>query len=113
MANQVFKVESFVLQDEEGNPGREVRITPLPIKPLRDFMAEFGKLSEAKNDEDATNIIYNCAVIAINARNKEIPEGELENTLDLPTAIKISEIAGGVQLDPNQTAAPATTGAAD
>lgn len=107
MANQVFTVETFVLQDEEGNPGKEVRVTPLPIKPLRAFMAEFKKLGEAEDDEEGTEILYNCAVIALKARNKGLEDEELENSLDLPTVIKIVEVAGGVNLDPNQPV-PAT-----
>lgn len=106
MATQVFRQETFQLQDEFGDPGREVKITPLPIKWLREFMEEFNKLQEVKEDSEATEVMYKCAVIAIKARNREVTEEELENTLDIATAMQIVQVAGGIDLDPNLTGQP-------
>lgn len=106
MATQVFTREEFVLQGEEE---LKVFITPLPIKHLRPFMEEFQKLMKAKTDLEGTEVLFNCAKIAVQARNKDVTEDQLEEGLDLPTIIKIVELAGGVTLDggdaPNPVAA--------
>lgn len=102
MATQVFKVEKFVLQDENGEAGKEVTITPLPIKHLRKFMDTFQKMSEVESELEITDLMFECATIAVQARNPDITAEELEDSLDLQTAIKILELAGGVNLDPNQ-----------
>lgn len=110
MATQVYKKETFLLQNIEGEDV-EVIITPLPIKYLRPFMEEFQNLMESKTDTEGTNVLFNCARIAVQARNKDVTEEQLEEMLDLPTIIKIVELAGGVSLDgsdPNPTG-PATS----
>ncbi|MGH0052420.1 MAG: hypothetical protein ACQ5SW_03390, partial [Sphaerochaetaceae bacterium] len=72
--------------------------TPLPIKPLRDFMEEFQKLQDLEEDDaEATEILFNCAVIAVQARNKDVSRDELEETLDLATAMQIVQVAGGLE----------------
>lgn len=106
MATQVFKRETFTLQQVGEDDPREVVITPLTIKHLRPFMDKFQELMKVKTDREGTDILFDCAVIAIQARNKGFSVEQLEEELDLPTIIKIVELAGGVTLDgsdPNQT----------
>lgn len=103
MATQVYTKETFELQNYDEDEGPiEVVITPLPIKHLRPFMEEFHKLLESDNLKDDlafTDILFKCAKIAIFARNNHVTEDQLEDMLDLPTIVKIVELAGGVTLD--------------
>lgn len=102
MATQVFKVETFNLQDEDGKKGKEMRIMPLPIKALREFMKMFEGMQKAKTEMDAMEKMYEIASFVIQKRNPDITEEDLEEGLDMPTMVKIIEIGGGVNLDPNQ-----------
>lgn len=114
MATQIFKAESFVLQDET-----EVEVKPLTINRLRPFMVEINKLGKLEDDDDAVDVLFDAAQIAIskarpdlvgqtddNATQKKAKREKLEDILDMPTLHKILEVAGGVKLnDPNLTTA--------
>lgn len=108
MATQVFTIKEFVLQDEDGNEGRTVRMTPLPLKHLRKFMEKYNEIKEGMSETEVMEIIFECAIIAVQARNKDIDHDELEETLDLDTAMEIASLAGGLQLGnaPSQVTTP-------
>lgn len=100
MATKVFSVEVLELQD-----GKKVQIAPLPVKPLREFMKIYGKLKDAKDEDSGIEIMFDAAVFALTRRN-EVTEDELEESLDLPTMMKVLEVCGGLNFaDPNLLAA--------
>lgn len=103
MANAVFEVKKVQLQPKEGEEeGREITLTPLPIKQLRKFQQEFARLEDADDDEKALDVFFDSAVIAIQARNSGVTAEELEETLDLPTIMEVLRVCGGIEMDPNR-----------
>ncbi len=103
MATQLYDTVEIELQD-----GRQVKLKPLPIKYLRDFMEVVTKLDDVKNEKEAIDIFIDACAIALKrslpdlAGNREA----LEEALDVPTIWKIIEVCGGIKLgDPNLIAA--------
>lgn len=114
MATSVYKREEIALQD-----GTDVTLMPLPIAPLRRFMAAWKAFEDAKTEEDSFDILVNCCGIALEKNYKgkfdtmrasveEQTNGEflspeyktyLEETLDLETINKIIEVCGGINLN--------------
>lgn len=100
MATKVFEVEELELLD-----GKVLTIAPLPIKPLREFNKEFMKLNELdgeEEDDESMDVLFNCALIAINRFNPGLDADYLEDNLDFQTMMKVIQVAGGVGFDPNQ-----------
>jgi hypothetical protein len=103
LATKVYEEEEFELQD-----GSTVKIRPLNIKKLREFMAVVKGLDAIDNEEDSVDILLKACAVAISQSNKALSENTelLEEALDVPTMYKILEVAGGVKMnDPNLIAA--------
>lgn len=115
MATRVYKEEFVTLQDD-----KEVRLRPLPIGPLRRFMAAWKEGFENAEDEDDGFTAYiNCCGISLEddfkgqfdslkATEKQREEGYvlspeykeyLESVLELDTIYKILEVCGGIKLN--------------
>lgn len=97
MATTVHEANAIVLLDET-----EIKLRPLKISLLREFMAEFGKIDAVEEDNDkAMDILMNCVKIAMKQYAPQLAENEkdLEEILDLPTVYKIVEAASGVELN--------------
>jgi hypothetical protein len=79
--------------------GEEVYLKPLKIKYLREFMAAFDLVKEAKTDDQAINVLSHCATIAIRSQYPLIQTKEdFENSVDLPSLYKIIEITAGIKI---------------
>lgn len=105
MATKVYEVVEIELID-----GTVVKMRPLKISLLRDFMEEFQKIGEEEIAEDnvkSMDVLMNCATIAMKQYNEKLADKEaLEEVIDLPTVYKIIEVASGIKLnDPNVLAA--------
>lgn len=81
--------------------GTEIKIRPLKISLLRDFMKKFEGIAKVAEDNDKSmNILMECVQIAMKQYSPELAEDvkKLEDSLDLPTVYKIVEEASGVNL---------------
>jgi len=95
MATTVHEANTIVLLDET-----EIKLRPLKISLLREFMAEFAKIDDVAEDNDKSmDILMKCVEIAMKQYAPKLDAEGLEEILDLPTVYKIVEAASGVQLN--------------
>ncbi len=81
--------------------GTELKVRPLKISLLRDFMKKFSDIAKAADDNDkAIDVLMQCVQIAMRQYKPELAEdiSKLEDSLDLPTVYKIVEEASGINL---------------
>jgi hypothetical protein len=107
VATSVYEVVEIELID-----GTKLKLRPLKISLLREFMKKFAGLDnvEISSDNDKSmDLLMDCISIAMKQYSPELSDREkLEEVIDLPTVYKIIEIASGVKLnDPNLLAAAA------
>ena len=105
MANTVY--ETFDLKLSSGD---EITIRPLSIKNLKKFMEIIAKLDseKIKSEEDAMDIFIEAAMLCMKQFKPELSEDRdlFEESIEVPTMMKILEVAGGMKLnDPNPLAA--------
>jgi len=95
MATKIYDTEIIELVD-----GTRIKITPLKVKYLREFMDAFNFIDMAENDEEAIVALANCARIAMQQYYPAIQTMEdLEDSVDLPTVYRILNIAAGIKVD--------------
>jgi hypothetical protein len=102
MATKVY--ESVELELINGDV---INVKPLNLKNLREVMKEWGKASEAKDEDEFLDILINCTQIAFKQFNPSLAGDReaLEGALDLQTMYKILEVAAEIKLnDPNLVA---------
>ena len=81
--------------------GTELKVRPLKISLLRDFMKKFEGIAKvADNNDKSMDILMECVQIAMKQYNPElaVDAKALEEKLDLPTVYKIVEEASGVNM---------------
>jgi Holliday junction resolvase len=111
MATSVYEVVEIELID-----GTKLKLRPLKITLLRDFMKKFQGLENieiASDNSKSMDLLIDCIQIAMKQYYPDLSENreKLEDVIDLPTVYKIIEIASGVKLnDPNLLAAAALSG---
>jgi hypothetical protein len=99
MATTVYDSEKVSLVD-----GREIEMSPLKIKYLRQFMEAFELVKTADNDEEAIIFLSNCAAIAMRQYCPEISTiAELEDAMDLPGIYKVLDTAAGIRINEEST----------
>lgn len=80
--------------------GKEIEISPLKIKHMREFMDKFDSVKTAENEEAMIKVLTECATIAMKQFYPEIDTVEkFEDEFDLKTMYKIIEYAGGIKMD--------------
>jgi hypothetical protein len=95
MATKIYDTEIIELVD-----GTRIKIAPLKVKYLREFMDAFNFIDMAENDEEAIVALANCARIAMQQYYPAIQTMEdLEDSVDLPTVYRILNIAAGIKVD--------------
>ena len=67
MATEVYNKDNIFLID-----GRELEIIPLKIKYLREFMTVFQSMKQAQNDDEAIDVLTQCAAICLKQYCPEI-----------------------------------------
>jgi hypothetical protein len=88
--------------------GNTITVKPLTIKKLKKFLAVVNKLKDdsVKTEEDAMEVFIEAGMVCMEqfapdiATDKEL----FEETIEVPTLMKVLEIAGGLKLnndDPN------------
>ena len=79
--------------------GQEIYVTPLKIKHLREFMAEFTKIKDVLNEQDSLDVLLECMRISMRQYAPELKTKELvEDSMDMETLYKILEIGAGIKL---------------
>lgn len=81
--------------------GTEIKVRPLKISLLREFMKEFDKIATVAEDNDKSmDLLLECVRIALKQYKPELAEdaAKLEDVIDLPTVYQIVEEASGIQL---------------
>jgi hypothetical protein len=81
--------------------GQKIKICPLKIKYLREFMDAYQLIKNAKDDLESISCLSECARIAM---QQYLPDKiktiqDLEDNFDLPTIYKILKIGGGIGVD--------------
>ena len=90
----------------ELSSGETINVRPLPIKTLRKFMEVIKKLdSEDVTDESqAMDVFIEACMVCMEKIKPELSKDRdlFEESLEVPTMMKILEVAGGLKLnDPN------------
>lgn len=99
MATEIYEVVEVELLD-----GSKVKLRPLNIKLLREFMGKFTSgvsNGGAESTDESMDLLVDCVQIAMKQYKPELSEDKevLEGLLDLPTVYKIIEVASGIKLN--------------
>jgi hypothetical protein len=95
MATKIYEQGYISLID-----GTEIKLAPLKIKYLRDFMEVFGLVEFTKNDSQAISVLAECATICMQQFYPKIKSREdLEDVVDLQTVYKILDICAGIRIN--------------
>lgn len=96
MATTVNEEKTIKLID-----GTEIKVRPLKISLLREFMKKFEGIAKVADDNDKSiNVLMECVQIAMRQYKEELSSDldALEEVLDLPTVYKIVEAASGINM---------------
>lgn len=101
MASTVYDTIEIQLSN-----GETLAIKPLPIKQLRKFMEVIKKMdiSENESEDMAMDIFIEATMVCLSAFKPELSldKEKFEEIIEIPTMMKILEVAGGLKLnDPN------------
>jgi hypothetical protein len=95
MATKIYESGHVELID-----GTEIKLEPLKIKYLREFMDVFGLIEFTKNDSQAIAILTECATVCMKQFYPQIKSREeLEDAVDLPTVYKILDLCAGIKIN--------------
>lgn len=86
--------------------GEVITLKPLPIKQLRKFMEIVKRLNEenVEDESQAMDIFIDACMVCMEKIKPELAKDKdlFEDSIEVPTMMKILEIAGGLKLnDPN------------
>ena len=80
--------------------GKNIEVSPLKIKYMREFMNKFDSVKTAKDEDEIIQILTECATIAMKQFYPEVDTVEkFEDHFDLKTMYKVVEYAGGIKMD--------------
>ena len=101
MATTIYDVLEIELGD-----GSALTLKPLPIKQLRKFMEVIKEmdLPENESEDAAMDVFIKAAMVCLEVSKPELAKDKdkFEELIEVPTMMKILEIAGGLKLtDPN------------
>jgi hypothetical protein len=97
MATSVYETTEIELMD-----GTTIKMRPLKISLLRDFMKRFESIGEvAENNDQSMDVLMDCVQIAMKQYSPALAESResLEDVMDLPNVYKVIEAAAGIKLD--------------
>ena len=97
MATTVYETTEIELLD-----GTVVKMRPLKISLLREFMNKFAEIAEVADDNDKSmDILLECVQIAMKqyAPDLSLDRDRLEDSIDLPSVYKVVEAASGIKFD--------------
>ena len=94
MSTTVFEEKVVTLMD-----GTEIKVRPLKISLLREFMKKFASIADVADDnEKSIDALMECVKIAMKQYSPNLDTKNLEEIMDLPTVYKIVEAASGTNL---------------
>ena len=101
MAPAVYDIVEIELSD-----GSTIILRPLPIKQLRKFMEVINTMETAEDQSEAAamDVFIKAAMVCLEILKPELSTdiNKFEDIIEIPTMMKILEIAGGLKLtDPN------------
>jgi hypothetical protein len=98
MATTVYNNKIITLID-----GTEIYAIPLKIKYLREFMEAFEYIKTAKNDDEAIQLLCECARISMKQYFPKLSKTveDVQDNFDLPTIYAILDISAGIKIDKN------------
>ena len=95
--------------------GKDISVKPLTINKLKKFLAAVNELQSdtVKTDEDAMEVFIKAGMICMEQFAPELSTDRdlFEDVIEVPTLMKILEVAGGLKLndsDPNYLGANLT-----
>jgi Holliday junction resolvase len=97
MATSVYETSEIELLD-----GTKIKMRPLKISLLREFMKKFEGIAKvADNNDKSMDILIDCVQIAMKqyAPDLSTDREKLEDTIDLPSVYKVVEAASGIKFD--------------
>ena len=105
MATTVYDVEEIQLSN-----GDTLVIKPLTIKHLKKFLKVMKKMEDdsIESEEQVMEIFVEGAMVCLEQLKPELSQDleKFEEVIEVPTLMKILEVAGGLKLnDPNLSAA--------
>jgi len=97
MATQVYETTEMTLMDGK----TVVKMRPLKISLLRDFMKRFEDIAKvAENNDASMDVLIDCVVIAMAQYDPTYTDKALvEDNFDLPMVYKVIEAASGIKFD--------------
>jgi hypothetical protein len=101
MPTTVYDIEEIQLSD-----GSSLTIRPLSIKHLKKFLDVIKKADDEKvtTEDEVMEIFIEAAMVCLEQLKPELSKDKdkFEETIEVPTMMKILEVAGGLKLnDPN------------
>jgi hypothetical protein len=97
MATSVYETSEIELID-----GTKIKMRPLKISLLREFMKKFETIGKvADNNDKSMDVLMDCVAIAMKqyAPDLALDRAKMEDLLDLPSVYKVVEAASGVKFD--------------
>lgn len=97
MATSVYETSEIELLD-----GTKIKVRPLKISLLREFMKKFESIAKvAENNDKSMDILIDCVQIAMKqyAPDLSTDRERLEDNIDLPSVYKVIEAASGIRFD--------------
>jgi len=97
MATSVYETVEIELLD-----GTKIKMRPLKISLLREFMTKFENVAEVSDsNEKSMNLLIDCVQIAMRqyAPDLATDREKVEDLFDLPSVYKVLEVAAGIKLD--------------
>jgi hypothetical protein len=97
MATTVYETTEIELLD-----GTQIKMRPLKISLLREFMKKFSEIAEVADDNDASmDVLLDCVQIAMKqyAPDLSVDRERIEDTIDLPSVYRVVEAASGIKFD--------------
>lgn len=97
MATQVYETTQITLMDGK----TIIKMRPLKISLLRDFMKKFEDISKvAESNDKSMDVLIDCVTIAMAQYAPEYTDKALvEDNFDLPMVYKVIEAASGIKFD--------------
>ena len=96
MATYIYQSKNVTLLD-----GKEIEVTPLKIKYLREFMEIFEGVKDAKTDDESISVLTECVQTCMKQFYPEVSKklSDVEDVVDLPTLYTIIDIAAGIKIN--------------
>ena len=99
MATRLYKTNYVKTID-----GKKIKIIPLRLKYLHDFMETFENIKNSKDDDEAIQILVECVRIAMMQYYPEISDStdSIEDNFDMPTIYSILDYSAGIKINKNK-----------